>query len=441
MRLPLLPHQVNVMQSFARIIILTAGLGAGKTFTFLWWGMQCAFINKPHRIALFEPTFPMVRSILVPTAETVCDMAGIEYHWVPSLREFRFMVNGEQLTMTFGGASNPDHVKGPNLAGVGIDEAGQVKTEVIQHALKRVRVKEVPLLQSFLCGTPERMSGRFFEMATGATDLYAARLANGYAERIRARSFDNPYLDDDYVKEELSDFTPEEAALYVDGDFVPLSGRAYPYFQPDMHIVSVGDWRDGDLILACDFNVTPMTWLLGVRRRRRTGPMDERRSFAIHWFKEYIRSNAFTFDVANEVAHDLSSMLSTNFDYWSPERAAKSVTVYCDASGSNRSSNANRTDVEHLRRAGFRVIVDKSNPAVLDRANTVNYALKKQRMFFDPRCEEAIRCFIGQGRDPLSGHPDKSEGLDHATDAVGYAAWKVYPRPRPKGNVPVTRYT
>ena len=426
----LLPGQLELLASWARIILFTAGLGSGKTFGFCAWGIQSARVNHPHRVALFEPTFPMVRNILVPSLEEYCELMKLHCRWVASRRIFYVTVNGVRVALILGGASNPDHVKGPNLAGVGIDEAGQCKKGVIKQALKRTRIAAAPLLQNLLSGTPEGMEGEFYKHAEGTSDLYRRRLASGYSQRIMACSYDNPNLDEDYILEELADFDEAEAEGYIHGRFVPASGRAYPKFQPPPPGATIGghvqpciNWHDDELVMGADFNVSPMVWLVGRRRGHR-----------IHWFREYIQNHAFTFDLANEVALDLARSMSTPSRYVSAEDAARRVTVYCDASGQNRSTTATRTDVDHLRAAGFTVMVDASNPAVNDRAHTVNYWLKRGMMLFDPRCETTIRSFVAQGRDPKTGQPDKTKGHDHATDAVGYAAWKVFPKPRPRGN-------
>lgn len=429
-------HQALMMASFSRIILLTAGLGAGKTFSLVWWAFNVAFINHPYRVALFEPTFPMVRSILVPTAEMVAEMAGMPCKWVQSNREFKVKFNGIWLTLTFGGASNPDHVKGQNLAAAGTDETGQMKKDVVKHIAKRVRLGEAPLLQIAEAGTPEGMSGSFYEQAEGTTELYRRRLAVGYTQRIKACSYDNDTLDETYLREELAEFTPEEQEAYIFGEFVPQSGRAYPQFrapppgaQIGGHVQDLGPYKGGQLILGADFNVSPMCWILGVVHYRKNGKN-------IHWFKEYQYDNAVTFEVAREVAADLKAMLSTETIY----DAARRVQVYCDASGQNRSTTSWETNVQHLRSAGFEVWLEEheGNPPIADRQNTVNYAFHKDRMSFHPRCTNAIASFIGQGRDK-NGLPDKSKGLDHFPDGVGYAAWKIYPKPKPRGNVHTPR--
>ena len=108
------------------------------------------------------------------------------------------------------------------------------------------------------------------------------------------------------------------------------------------------------------------------------------------------------------------------------------ISVYPDASGNSRkSNNASESDIALLKKAGFRVVVNDSNPRVKDRINSMNamccntYGERRYLVNIET-CPEYTRGLERQvwGED---GEPDKTGGFDHANDAGGYFIVKKFP--------------
>jgi hypothetical protein len=107
------------------------------------------------------------------------------------------------------------------------------------------------------------------------------------------------------------------------------------------------------------------------------------------------------------------------------------ILIYPDASGNNRkSNNASESDLSLLRAAGFRVLVNASNPAVKDRVlsfNAMIHSQEKRRYRVNPeKCPNLVESLEKQAYDK-HGEPDKSGGLDHVLDAAGYMTVYRYP--------------
>ena len=107
------------------------------------------------------------------------------------------------------------------------------------------------------------------------------------------------------------------------------------------------------------------------------------------------------------------------------------ITVYPDASGNNRKSvNASATDLALLRKAGFNVVVDSSNPTVKDRINSMNamfcntYDERRLKVNII-KCPKFVQSLERQVWDE-KGEPDKKSGFDHANDGGGYFIAKMY---------------
>jgi len=108
------------------------------------------------------------------------------------------------------------------------------------------------------------------------------------------------------------------------------------------------------------------------------------------------------------------------------------IIVYPDASGDNRkSSNASETDIALLKKAGFTVKVDPSNPAVKDRINSMNATLcntyeERRYLVNTAKCPKYTQSLERQIWDD-KGEPDKKSGHDHANDAGGYCITHLFP--------------
>jgi len=109
-----------------------------------------------------------------------------------------------------------------------------------------------------------------------------------------------------------------------------------------------------------------------------------------------------------------------------------SITVYPDASGDSRkTNNASESDISLLRKAGFVVRVNPSNPAVKDRINSMNamlcntYGERRLMVNIDkcPRFTEALERQVWNDKN----EPDKKLGFDHPNDAGGYFIVKRWP--------------
>jgi hypothetical protein len=115
-----------------------------------------------------------------------------------------------------------------------------------------------------------------------------------------------------------------------------------------------------------------------------------------------------------------------------PEHAKRGdIIIYPDAAGNSRKTDdATKTDVLLLKQAGFAVSVNKANPPVKDRINTMNAAFRnangdrRYRVNID-KCPVYTSALEGQGW--KNGEPDKDSPHSHRNDAAGYFIIRVLP--------------
>jgi hypothetical protein len=105
------------------------------------------------------------------------------------------------------------------------------------------------------------------------------------------------------------------------------------------------------------------------------------------------------------------------------------IVVYPDASGKNRNAAGVDTAMALLRQAGFKVVVDPSNPAVGDRINSVNAmflnAEGQRRYRVNTRLCPFFTSALEQQAWVNGSHKDDKR--DHVTDGAGYFIHKLWP--------------
>lgn len=213
-----------------------------------------------------------------------------------------------------------------------------------------------------------------------------------------------PQSEIDSAKRDLPEHVFRELYMAEPSD---AEGRVYRNFQYAYNvsddIVDLG----GTLMVGMDFNVDPMTAVLASRA-----------SDELHVFGEIVIRNGNTEEMAGEIRRRY------------PDRR---VEVYPDPSGRARKTSApvGQTDFTILEREKLRTNAPSQAPAVVDRINEVNALLcnadGRRRLFVHPDCKHLTEALDDLVYKEGTSQPDKSMGLDHITDAMGYLVHVEFP--------------
>jgi hypothetical protein len=173
-------------------------------------------------------------------------------------------------------------------------------------------------------------------------------------------------------------------------------GQAYYAFRRDEHVRNT-DRQPGTLFIGMDFNVDPMTAVIGQYYNGK---------FHIH--DEIFLRNSDTFKMADEL-----------------KKRNYRGTVIPDSTGSNRKTSG-ITDHQILLDAGFRIPY-VLNPHQSDRVNNINRLFTSNRIIINPRCEKLINDLerVSWKDNKLNQKTDKL--LTHVSDCLGYLCWKLAP--------------
>ena len=221
----------------------------------------------------------------------------------------------------------------------------------------------------------------------------------GY-EKIHASTYSNiKNLPPNYIQGLLDTYPAELVDAYINGQFVNLIGKScYPKFDRSTHDSNEEAQPNDILEIGMDFNVVFGASAIHVLRDGAPVAVDE-----IH--------NSYDTDEQIAILKD---------------RYPKNViNIYPDATGKKRtSSNTTESDVAKLKLAKFNVFKDHANPPIKDRLSSFNAMIMNgtgdiQYKVNTKRCPNLTNALEQQVYDG-NGMPDKSNGLDHITDAAGY---------------------
>lgn len=403
-KISLLPHQLEFVQdTTTKYIAMVSGFGAGKSYSLCVKALHLASLNIGFTGCVLCPTLPMARDIIVPTLEDLFSSHELVFKYrVSPLPEFTVFFKQGAATIKIRSFETYKRLAGLNLSWCLIDEIDLVEPESLALAAFRMvqsRIRTGNVRQVGLVSTPE-----------GYGFLYNQFKKEPLPDRrlIHARTYDNPFLPPDYIQSLLDTYPTNLINAYLEGQFVNLSsGNVYYNFDrfKNHTDITVEDLDRYDVLhIGQDFNVGKCS------------------STVFHIDEEGHPHQIDEFTSMN------TENIISNINERYPDRH---ICIFPDASGNSGHSNATQTDLSLLRQAGYEVHCRSKNPRIRDRVNSVNAMFlngkgERRLKINTKRCPTTTEALEQQGYDKF-GMPDKSKGLDHTLDALGYFVYYNYP--------------
>lgn len=395
----LLDHQADFIEDdTTRHILLLAGYGAGKTHAFIGKAIDLASKNIGHTGILLEPTAPLLHDILIPDFEAYLQQYDIDYTLVKSPQPnltIRFDEGSTKLLLR--SLENWKRLIGVNAAFIGTDEMDTVKKEEALMAYKKLqgRLRKGKVRQMFSTTTPEGFAAAY--------DLFEKQKIGRI---IRAKTYDNPFLPQDFIDDLVKSYPPNLLEAYVEGRFVNLtSGSVYPYFDRRKHSTDIEATESDTLLIGQDFNVGGCVSTIHIIKDKKVIRVDEIES-----------SDSFN--------------IPTNIRKRYPNNK---IIMFPDASGKNGKSNATKSDIQILKDAGFIMDVPNANGRVQDRVNACNGLFSHDRYLINTnKCNKGTEALEQQVFDK-DGAPEKFGGagtIDDYNDSFGYFVVRQFPLSR-----------
>lgn len=368
-------------------------------------------------IALYEPTYDLVRLILAPRMEEKLQEWGVRYKYNKS-ENIIYTSNGQMGDFVLRTLDNPGRIIGYESFRAKIDELDTLKQEHAREAWVKVIARNRQTPSTYLKTSNKPMNTvSIFSTPEGfrfVHDRWVVNRKPGY-EMVQASTLSNPFLPSDYV-DALRDSYPEALIdAYINGQFVNLtSGTVYYAYKRQQSNSNETIQPNETLYIGQDFNVGKMASTVYVKR-----------------FNEW-HAVAELVDL-----FDTPDVIRVIKERWADN--GHRIIMYPDASGKARKSNgASISDIALFQQAGFEVRVKSTNPAVKDRVLAMNKALESGVVKVNAKaCPVTARGLEQQAYDK-NGEPDKSSGVDHQNDATTYPIAYELPVRKPIANMPIS---
>ena len=424
MRLKFKRCQSTVLRAVAktRYVVLVAGRRFGKTYLSVTSLIMSATRQRNRKVWYIAPTYKQAKEITWDILKE-----SVPRQWIKNANETELAVtllNGSRIALK--GADNADSLRGPGLNRLVIDEASDIKN--LQNVWEAIIGPTLTTTQgeALFIGTP-RGYDYFHDLYMSA--ISTANIDSAQWQGYQYTSLQGGYIPEEEIRLKKATIDPRIFRQEYEACFETLSGRVYYQFDHrknvDESLADVG----GDILIGIDFNVDPMSAVIGVRAGRE-----------LHILEEIIIPNSNTQELTTRIKATYGNRVVDDPNYQllkdlgeAGSIPVRAVRTFPDPSGCARKTSASSGITDHviLRNAGFSVTAPRKAPGVMDRLNTVNALLcnanGQRRLMVHPRCKTLIRCLDGLTYKSGTNEPDKTLGLDHLPDALGYLVWSEFP--------------
>ena len=220
----------------------------------------------------------------------------------------------------------------------------------------------------------------------------------------------SPFIPKSEIVSARADMDEKSFRQEFEASFETMSGRVYHAFDRKIH---VGEYKFNPLLpiwIGQDFNIDPMSSVI----------MQPQPNGEIWIVDECVLPGSNTQETADEIARRYFKWL-------------KNIWFYPDPAGAQGSTKSRgESDLDILRDAGFtKMKYRKKHPKIADRVNAVNRMWKSAdgtiKMRIDQKCKHTINSMEQTVYKEGTREVDKSQGVEHCGDALGYCIDREFP--------------
>lgn len=406
-RLTLHKGQREVFDDHRRFKIVVAGRRWGKTQLSKLSIIKSAAAKPKQLIWYVAPTYGMARQIIW---EELKD--SIPRPWIYKINETRMTIrlhNNSQIELK--GADKPDTLRGVGLNLVVIDEAQDMDPDTWYKVLYPTLTST--LGRAIIIGTPKAFNWLYDVYALGQRgDVYIDKKGRLRVNQYKSWQFPtrtSPFIKEEEIENARHNLDEKSFRQEYEASFETMSGRVYYAFDRNEHVGHYPFNPTLPIWIGQDFNIDPMSSVI----------MQPQPNGEVWIVDEIILFGSNTQETVDEVSRR----------YF---KHTGSVTFYPDPAGQNRGHSRGESDLDIIREGGFRRIkYRRKHPKVADRVNAVNRMFKAGdgmiRMRVNSICKNTIRALEQTIYKPGSREVDKSQGVEHPADALGYCVDIEFP--------------
>ena len=300
-----------------------------------------------------------------------------------------YIPNGSQLL--FFGLDDIEKLKSiQGISSIWIEEASETDKGDILELNRRLRGNTSSYKQIILTFNPishlHWLKEHFFDNPASNASIYKTTYK------------DNNFIDEEYKSEieDIKNYDLQQYNIYALGEWGVLNTNiVYHNFDYKKHTTAL-TVNDFDVLhIGIDFNIGGCVGVVcGIR---------DSKAYIIDGFSVY----------------DTDAIVTKLITYKNKE-----IILYPDASGSKRSTNASKSDIQILRNGGYNINAPKANGAVRDRINACNRMFATDSIFVNDRVEKLMHSLQTQAYkengDPEKWTEHKGGAVDDWNDSLGY---------------------
>lgn len=393
--------QKEIVDSESRFKVVVAGRRFGKTHLAI--REICRNARFPNRDVWYvAPTYRQAKLI----AWTKLKQKLLDLRWVQKVNESELTIilkNNSRIALK--GADNPDSLRGVGLDYLVLDEFAEMNKEAWFEVLRPTLADKQG--GALFIGTPKGFSN-------WAHDMFLMEEKSKQWKSFQYTTIDGGNVPDEEIQAAKQDLDERSFRQEFLATFEEYAGRVYLSFNRKQNVKPYEGNIPHTIYVGCDFNIDPMSAVLFAREGDTLHVFDEVRIFS---------SNT------NELVDEITNRYP---------RAR--IIAFPDPAGAQRKTSAGGiTDIRILQNAGWTVKANRKHTPIRDRVNAVNARLQSASgdvfLYVDPKCKHTIEGLEKQIFKEGTSQPDKSSGLDHMMDALGYAVDGLYPITRDYGDI------
>ena len=394
--------QGEVFNSESRFRVLVAGRRFGKSYLSCIELLKAA-INRPGETYFYcAPTYRMAKDIAWKEIKRL-----IPNEWIKNKNESDLKIELiNDSTIELKGTENAMALRGRSLAGVVLDEAAFMDSEVWFEVIRPALADKQGW--TLFISTPDGTASWFYDLW-----CYVPEDETGDWKRSRFTTIEGGNVPADEVQAARAQLDERTFRQEFEASFENLSGLVAVSFGDENISPKSKDITIAPILLGVDFNVDPMSGICAVKDGQNLYVYDE----------IMLSGGATTWDFAEEVTRR-----------YGVERRV--IACPDPTGGARKTSGVGATDHSILRRSGFNVSSPRAPWKIRDKITAVNTALLdasgERRTFIHPRCKELIKSLRTLTYAPNTGLPNKNLGVDHAFDAFGYLCLQQFNLAKPE---------
>jgi len=393
--------QGQVFSSRKRFRVLVAGRRFGKSYLSCIELLRGAIERPGETFFYAAPTYRMAKDIAWKVMKKLVPRA-----WIKSKNETDLkieLVNGSTIELK--GTENAMALRGRSLAGVVLDEAAFMSSEVWFEVIRPALADKQGW--ALFISTPDGTASWFYELwqyADSGDDNWS---------RWQFTTIDGDNVPPEEIEAARGQLDARTFRQEFEASFENLSGLVAVSFGDENISEKAIDIPALPLMVGVDFNNDPMSGIVAVRHDNNLYVIDE----------IILTGGATTWDFCDELIRR-----------YGVER--RIITCPDPTGAARKTSGVGYTDHNILRKSGFTVSSPRSPWKIRDKITCVNTALLdaagNRRTCIHPKCKELIKSLRTLTYTPNTGLPNKNLGVDHAFDAFGYMCLQVFNLAKPE---------